>query len=385
MSTSSVNDIPLIGDVPSAGAVFEIDKPAAADLDFTFDGGWSLQAKSGESVVVVRGSDLKDFRPLFGSVPAAASRGLDLLCVTGAPAYALSKSAEEGIYFWPENDGLRIHWYDTLPINVTGRATLTVGAAVEGRTRVLNRHPSFAHFRRSQIESDLGDSYRHAYLALESLLDSISPYVPGQAEGEWLMVALAAANGLVASGGASAPAAATQQYQDWYESERNSLFHSKSSRSARDPVLTSETFKSLLRKKNSLLSFYMGVLNVHLGAPNISGGGLTYDGFESILDRYDSGDFAAYAEDDADPPNISTTAPLLREPFGQPNGEGHYLCRNLPVPETRRVKTWWASFESERSIWAESAGVLQVDEHDDLSAGLLIENRVTSFRNRFMT
>ena len=122
-----------------------------------------------------------------------------------------------------------------------------------------------------------------------------------------------------------------------------------------------------------------------MGAPNISGGGLTYAGFESIPARYDSGDFTAYTEDDADPPNISTIAPLLREPYGQPNGEGHYLCRDLPVPETRRVKTWWAALEGEKCIWVDFAGVLEVDGSDKLSVGLQIENRVTSFRNRFLT
>jgi hypothetical protein len=381
MSRSSVNGIPLIRDAPSAGAVFEIDRPAASDLDFSYDGGWSLQAKSGERLVVVRGSDLRDFRPLFASVPAAASRGLDLLCVTGGPAYALSKVTEEGIYFWPRDGDLRIHWYGTLPINVTGRASLTVGGAVQGRTRVLNHHPSFAYFRRSQTETDLGDSYRHAYLALESLLDSIAPHVPGQPEAQWLLAALAAANGLVASGTAAPAAIAAQQYTEWYDSERNFLFHSKSSRSAREPALTGDAFKRLLHKKNSLLTFYVAVL----GAPNISGGGLTHAGLESILARYDSGDFTARTEDDADPPNTSSAAPLLREPYGQPNGEGRYLCRDLPVPETRRVKKWWAILDGEKCIWCDFAGALEVGHRDELSAGLQIENRASSFRNRFLT
>jgi hypothetical protein len=91
---------------------------------------------------------------------------------------------------------------------------------------------------------------------------------------------------------------------------------SKSSRSVREPILTGDAFKSVLRKKNALLTFYVTVLQAYLGAPNISRGGrLTYAGLESILARYDSGDFTAYSEDDADPPNNSTTAPLLRAPW----------------------------------------------------------------------
>jgi len=201
------------------------------------------------------------------------------------------------------------------------------------------------------------------------------------------MAALTAANSVVAGGQALPEDTAERQHREWYDDERNHLFHSKSSsRIVREPALTGYAYAKLVRKKNALLTFYISLLQARLGFPNISGGGLTYAGFEAILERYELGTFTAHTEDDAEPAHSSSSAALLRELHGEPNGEGYYKCREVPVPTTRRVQRWLSEIDGQPATWSDLGGaVLELDDRDTLSISLHLMNGVTSFKKHFLT
>jgi len=222
-SATSVNDIPLVRDSWASGVAFELDRPADRDVDIEFDGGWSLELMAGHKTCVVRGSDLRGFWPVFGAASAAAVRGLDLLCAHDGPGHAIVKWSDEHLVFWPTGkDRLQICCASTYRFGFTMRAEARVvradGTEVVRSERPWIHHASYNHFRRSQLESDLSDSYRHAYLALEALLDSVLPQGSAN-EGEWVAAALERADKIAplppsSQKGESASARAKRR---WYE------------------------------------------------------------------------------------------------------------------------------------------------------------------------
>lgn len=391
-STTSFADIALLEGRWTAGAVFRLNGNAKTNVHIEFDGGWSLQLVEGKSFAIIRGCDLTGFEPVTASAAAAASRGLDLLCAYDQPAYAFSRAADEFIVFWPERDRLQICWFSTHRFGFSMRGNLHAGVQDETEEvrskREWRHHPSFSHFRRSQLETDLSDSYRHAYLALESILDSIHPQSHGQPEGDWLQKSLAAASRLSEATLSDSERAAkvADRFSNWYERERNRLFHAKESRAAIHQLSRTE-FDSLIRKKRALLTFYISLCRVHLGVRNGAGGGITHPGFEGILQRYDEIGLSVCTMSDSEPRERSADASMIREPHSAtPSGDGYFTCRNAKLPESRRVDRWEVASPEGLIFWEEwSDGGLALGALDRLSLRLRLVGGSGDFAQRFLT
>jgi hypothetical protein len=343
---SSVDDVQLAGDGLSAGAAFELDRPAEVDVAIEFEHGWSMKMNAGHATCVVRGCDLKGYRPVLGSAWAAASRGLDLLHMNDRTAYAITNAANEHIVFWPQNGALQIHWAAilcmTFSFRATGRVFRPDGTEVVASRTPWRHHPSFAHFRRSELEKDLSDSFRHAYLALESLLDDIYPQQAAMKEGEWIESALQAAHSI-------APLPSTSQLPQespvaramrrWYAEERLHLFHSKQSRTGSVPDRTVLDHEGLIEKRHELVRYYANLVHGHLNVV-VGESRLSDAAFSGVVDRLESMAEVLHALDDAEPEMNGAASSVKRSwVSGSPSTEAIFQCRAVEVPKSRRVKT----------------------------------------------
>ncbi len=305
---------------------------------------------------------MRDYGPVLASGLAAGARGLDLLCAHDGPVHSFMKPADEHLVFWPSVTGLQVTWASTyrLPTKVSvGASVLTAdGGANTTAGAAWFHHPSFAHFRKSQLELDLADSYRHAYLALEALLDTVAPQQQNEGEGDWIERALKAANAIIeipATDGASGTGAVERARERWYEQERRRLFHSKPSRSVLH-LPTAADYEQLLIKKQEVASYYVSLARTFLQLRR-GGGGMTYEGFEVIvLGPEEERGAGVVTKDDGQPPAEGRFSPATRVPFAKPTGRGTFVARRVAVPETRRVSSWTFSPPDEDHFSVSLAG-----------------------------
>ncbi len=390
MTVAQIDGIPLLRDESVAGGIFRLNRQATDDGLYAFEGGWSMELGAGRTRCVVRGAAVRDYVPVLGSVLRAVVRGLDLLALSGGPVFGLDRAVEEHIIFWPDDGHLLIAWTATHRTRITGTAGAGTAGAESAKIRNLAspHYPGLSHFRASELAADLRDSFRHAYLALEAVLDTIYPQ-GGQPEGEWIESALAEAAkisplDLFGSEVAEADRAGVA-CQRWYHDGRRVAFHSKPSRGLSE-VLLPAAYEALLIRKEELLSFYAALMS-RLAGGRLSNAGLSNYGFEGALNAFDANDLGVITEDDSAPPVLGEFSSALREPHAStPTGQGTFVARTVAVPASRRVAAWTMG---PRGSWywrAESdGGVLTLGDDDRLSIRLREIRASAGFAYRFLS
>jgi hypothetical protein len=219
----------------------------------------------------------------------------------------------------------------------------------------------------------LSDSYRYAYLALESILSDIRPPRANEGEGEWLVDALREATKLASlspdfSVGGRDPVEAAKE--EWYNRERLRLFHSKSARPV-SAVLTERDFERLLKKKHDLLSFFISLCRVQLNLRR-GGGGMTNHTIESILSEWDCRELRFELFDDSNPAISGGEVAGFRELHSPvPSDRGAFYARRVTLPPSRRVLSFNMTSDIGLMVWnVLDAGALEVGEHDELGVRL---------------
>jgi hypothetical protein len=215
-------------------------------------------------------------------------RALDVCCSRGIGDLSLVSAVDEHIVVWAGATGhvLRVVSTTDLGVRVSASASAVVtnaaGAIVPQPAPVGDWHPSMRYYRQSQLADDVFASTRNLWLAVENLLDSLSPVTPGEREERWLKKALRAADARVGlanflpGGQSAAPHNAAYQY--FYADARTHLFHSKASR---HPLLPhEEQGTNLLAGRHEYLTrFYLALLESMTGMRRPSGL-MTFSGFE---------------------------------------------------------------------------------------------------------
>lgn len=167
----------------------------------------------------------------------AANKGLDFLSARGQGDYWIRNAEDEHIVWWMDGPRavVRALSVPTFRIQV-GQVTVTGGEPVVPPPPKW--HESLRYFRLSQTTDDLFEAYRNLHLALESILDTLTPRLnakgmPAEREGEWFKRALVEAGKIVtlqsfAPRGVIDPAQAL--WDELYRDRRSALFHAKLSR-----------------------------------------------------------------------------------------------------------------------------------------------------------
>jgi len=217
-----------------AGGAFRLSPAGSEDLT-EIVGDWTIEVRAGSQIVVARGEGGATYEDARDNALAAANKGLDLLCLRGATPMAIRHAETEHLVWWSEGSQsvIRLLSVPTVTLHV-GKVT------VKGGTPVVppppEWHESARYFRLSQLTDDLFDSFRNAYLALESIFDHLAPQrtAPSfEREGDWFRRALAEAGTIVNLAGHApkgVPDPVKALYDELYLSTRNLVFHAKSTR-----------------------------------------------------------------------------------------------------------------------------------------------------------
>ncbi len=201
---------------------------------------WAIDVVKGSKVVVARGDCSGDYAGAFDEALTAANRGLDMFAAMATDRHLIENADEEHLVWWPDSRtaGLRL----AVRAEVVTEArigTVVVTAFDESGQPIppapgpaLQWHPSYRYFRVSQTTHDLHDAYRNGFLALESLLDLVTPSGK-EGETKWFRMAMDAAEAqvhLAAELLPDAPSPLADLCDEFYTEGRSAVAHSKSSR-----------------------------------------------------------------------------------------------------------------------------------------------------------
>jgi hypothetical protein len=290
----------------STGGAFRLSE-AAAKSATEIIGNWKIEVRAGSEIVVARGDGGSTYEEARDDALAAANKGLDFLCLRGAPM-AIRHAGTEHIAWWSEDSEsvIRLLSVPTQTLHV-GEVTVTGGTPIVPLSPEW--HESARYFRLSQLTDDLFDSFRNVYLALESILDHIAPQrttPPLEREGVWFRRALTEAGRLVNLAGHAPRSAADPVealYDELYLSTRNLVFHAKATRAYLLPHSSPER-RAVEETARRAAYLYIALAEkvIHLRPPGsgwfAAGWRMLVDGFASRLGIVVTNDPAPFSADD---------------------------------------------------------------------------------------
>lgn len=269
-----------------SGLLLRLARAPDFDAVVPLAGGFEVQVKETVRAVVIR-SRAEKLASLWEGVEIA-NRALDLLGLRRRPPLRLVEVRESHAAWHRRPDG-----GDSLSILAAHVARLTFSARVEVRgpdgepvVAEPEKFPAWEqstrYFRMAESSSDLFDSFRNVYLAIESILSEIRPRrhdENGRYENEekWFKASLSAAGELVELD-AFAPATlhGNPIHAIWSElvkAFRNAVFHGKSGEDSMLPEVGSDRAR-MLEAKNRYASMYLAVAGARLYGQGIDPGGL---------------------------------------------------------------------------------------------------------------
>jgi hypothetical protein len=264
------------------GSAFELAEAPRRDHRVQL-GAWSVEARKGVRLVVVRGRG-GSYATVMRAARKRAEEAIDLLSVRGLEDLALRKPGDEHVAWWTDPNGLTIRVVSRSTLTATvGELVVTVrdahGRIVRpARTSPPRWHDSYRFFRLSQTTNDLFDAYRNAYLALESVLSQVAPQhlhatgKPAESDGNWFRRALVASGvnlGDFTSRPSGDPAGAL--YDELYQGLRATVFHAKSNRPALLPRHEPNRAQVLDGLKR-IRRLYLAIVERTLGLRHLEGG-----------------------------------------------------------------------------------------------------------------
>jgi hypothetical protein len=304
----------------SIGAAFELARPAKRDIRWSKDG-WDILVDAQCSWMMVRGpAGPRQFEDVLESCAENAQKGLDLVSAQIGAHLIVSNFENEQLVWWSTSEGVIVRQVSIGSTTFDASASISVG---DGRGNVIpptpdsgpRWHESFRYYRLSQATTDLFDSYRNGYLALESILSDIAPQRVKQsgaiAEGEsqWFRRALAESDaryGLMQWVPKVVADPVQQLYQDLYVGTRSAVSHAKSGRRVLLPQNAAER-REVTSSLNQLMALYQGLATSHFGVSWPGGSLATRAAAASISAIFNGLDM--YLSDDESPFSESETSP----------------------------------------------------------------------------
>ncbi|KRF22922.1 hypothetical protein [Phycicoccus sp. Soil802] len=237
-------------DLGTGGAgVFELTSESD-DVEFVHKAsdGTVVVIPPSEKFIVVQECPGEDFDEVNRNALAAANRAIDIHFGQGGRPLALAHLSSPFIVCWKAPVGRILRIVGRLHMNLRIRATAVV-RDTEGNIVTQPPappkvwHESLRYYRLSEAATDLFDSFRNLYLAIESLLSGEVPPAEGprgrpEGDSAWLARALrkvAEDVDLSPFAPSSAKAAHNAIHEDLYVNLRTAMFHAKLGRETWTP------------------------------------------------------------------------------------------------------------------------------------------------------
>lgn len=315
-STSSlaIFDGAPVGGVSLAGAVFAVASSAGAGATVQVEDGWSASFTASPNIVV-SGPAPDGYGSALAAGLRAAQQALDVLSTRGRADLVTVDTANEHIVAWQDAGRSAVRFVCTNFFNAdVGVPTIVVrdaaGDVKPTPAPIESWHQSMRYYRQAQLSDDLFDSLRSLWLAVENLLDSLTPWTPGKREGAWLKDALTAAEAHIDFArylpADSPKTAVNHAYEYFYDQLRVTIFHAKGSRGPRLPHEV-DGMADLAQRHERLTRLYLDLLGEMTGVRRPSGV-MTHGGFEAFTGGWEDNPQIAVTDDPA-PFNRKDTSP----------------------------------------------------------------------------
>lgn len=192
--------------------------------------------------IVVRQCPGVSFEETHAQAREAANLALDVYYGHGGRSMFLAHKDSPYIVGWVDPNGYRLRivgrYLETSRLKVKVQVQDAGGNVIEQPHPEREWYESLRYYRVSESSTDLYDSFRNLYLALEALLSSVVPPSKGERETDWLTRALRDVDHKVALASyapASQKVAIDGIHQELYVELRTAIFHAKAGRATWAP------------------------------------------------------------------------------------------------------------------------------------------------------
>lgn len=261
-----------------SGAAFLLSQKCNVSEVVYINSNEEVEVQEGCPYVVsrIRGASSAD--DAFNKAYEVAQQGLDILSITGQADLSIQNASDEYLVWWREQPTqiLRVATVTRIPVEIkpaTYSLTDKDGNIIPPPLPPQPiYHESFRYLRLSQVTDDLFDAFRNAYLALESLLQSIEPISNREREGDWLKRALKKVNSNVSLSSVYSSTStdiALDIHDNIYKRIRCSIFHAKNK-----PCLTPQNLidrRVVSEGLDNLIKIVLLIAEHYFGAKRPSG------------------------------------------------------------------------------------------------------------------
>jgi hypothetical protein len=348
-------------DASASGGAFRINETPSqqswnrdwkeiAEMELSDD--WRVTLQKDTNYIIAQSDQEYSSEEVFHKAADAATRALDRFSVS-TDYHGHIKDAYEDRFLWfrDEEDNRHFRKYGTAVVNSEFQASAKIDGEYPEPT-IPEWDESFRYFRLSMVTQDLFDAYRNQFLAVEHILSDICPHKPDEGENEWMLRALREAHSRYDLSDFAPdednPAKSIHGFQ--YEHVRCGMFHSKSGSHRLQPRNDSD-YKTVQKALRNLTKIYSRIVKEKYEASPGSWGGLTYWGFEFVMQWMKEGNAEIIIMDkrrDTDSEeelDIPTSADVLDAEFSDANsGQGdmsvEYSCdvSEISNKKIRRVE-----------------------------------------------
>jgi len=304
-SSPATFDGTAIGGAGLAGAVFAVASSAGAGAMVQVEDGWFAKITASPNIVV-SGPAPDGYDSALAAGLRAAQQALDVLSARGRADLVTVDTANEHIVVWQNAGRSAVRIVCTNFFNAdVGVPTIVVrdaaGEIQPTPAPIESWHQSMRYYRQAQLSDDLFDSVRSLWLAVENLLDSLTPWTASRPEGDWLKDALTAAQAhidLVNYLPVGSPKKdVNHAYEYFYDQLRVMIFHAKGSRGSRLPHEV-DGMADLAQRHERLTRLYLDLLGEMTGVRR-PGGVMTHGGFEAFTAGWKDNPQIAVTDDPA--------------------------------------------------------------------------------------
>jgi hypothetical protein len=175
------------------GGAFLLAKPCEINETVKLDSGWEVEIQDGNPYAVARGWGADDHNTAYLESLEVVQQALDLLSICNLGVNTIRNASGECIVWW-QHAGVQVLRLNMVHQRGSSMSTLGITTpSADGSEELLipnigkvKHHESMRFFRFSQLADDVFDAYRNLWLAMETLLDYVSPRPTKASETAWI-------------------------------------------------------------------------------------------------------------------------------------------------------------------------------------------------------